>query len=257
MIEPPTLLSWLNGQDPLGNLIVEPRNVFKFGGKYLFWLRIGKPIPAHSVHEERHIPLLEAPSAHLKYLNNALKLIGYNSSIKNQNLWEFISHEKREYILLNLGPPPPPSRPIYLITTERSGQYDILYVGKTTNTHQRFSGGHLALTKLLNPIYDGQRKSIFFCEVHFGVPENYSTASIDFVHGVHAQNQLIISIESLLINAYTPILNKISSNAFRPPHATQIDLSVQNESEEKINIPIHQIDDEIIRHGRHLIGKGY
>jgi hypothetical protein len=257
MIEPPTLLSWLNGIDPLGHLIVEPRDVFKFGGERLFWLRIGKPIPAHTVHEERHLPLLQIPSEQLKYLYSALRLLDYHPSMKSHYLWEHISHEKRAYILQQLGPPPPPSRPIYFITTQANEQHEILYVGKTTNTNRRFSGGHLALTKLLNPTYDGQRKCIFFCEIHFGVPENYGTASIDFVTGAAVQNRFVVGIESLLINAYTPILNKIASNASRPPLPTKIDLTVQNDSGEDINIPIHNVNDEIIRRGRHLIGKGY
>lgn len=260
MIEIPCLLGWLNGHHPLGNVISEPRiqRIEDFNGKKLFWLNIGGSIPAHAVHEAENSPMFQTPAAHASYITKALKLLNRHRQQPFEHIrWKIITPEEREYILSKIGPPPQHSRPIYIITRRVDGVEKVSYIGKTINQGVRFSGGHLALSKLLNPAYDGQKKSIFFCSIHFGIGENYNTVSIDFLWNNRQKNTFIECIEAMLINAFKPELNTAGINASRPPKPVGIDLSIQNSSGENLDIPIHSITDEILRVGRNLIGKGY
>lgn len=259
MIEIPCLYGWLNGCYPLGNIVFEPTQqvIEEFNGKKLFWLNISRSILAHTVHEAESLPMLRIPESHIEYVSRALYVLGRHPHEFENFRWKIITREERDLILSKIGLPPKYSCPIYLITRKVNGVNTISYVGKTINQRSRFSGGHLALSKLLNPIYDGQEKRIFFCSIHIGFRENYNTNSIDFVSDRILKNLLIDNVEAMLINAYRPELNTVGINPMLPPRRFSIDLTVQNSSTEDVYMPIRQISDEILREGRELIGKGF
>jgi len=68
--------------------------------------------------------------------------------------------EEELMIKEQMGLPPIPCLPIYIITCEDNGIEKIVYIGKTSSD-SRFIGGHTAALKLHNPIYNNKIKRIY------------------------------------------------------------------------------------------------
>lgn len=253
MTNPPSILNWLNGQCHLGHLRVENIPIDYLNGIRNFWLLMRYVAPVHEANMIETIPLSDSFNEHKNYLDKVKKLI-------NQSKMEYgyLSIEDSQYITNTIGQPPNPSLPIYIVTVEENDVHRIVYIGKTTTSvRQRFSQGHAALSKLLDPKYNGKCKNIFFCELYFGIIQNFELIPIDFAENDNEKRMTVSLIETMLINAYNPELNTMHMNPNNPPPVTNIDITIENQTTFNVNIPIHTINDTILRNGRSLIGQGY
>lgn len=253
MMNPPSISNWLNGQCQLGHLRVENIPIDYLNGTRNFWLLMRHVVLVHEASTIETIPLIDSFNEHKNYLDKIKTLI-------NQPEMEYcyLSIEDNQHIINTIGQPPSPSLPIYILTVEENGVHRIVYIGKTTTSvRQRFSQGHAALSKLLDPKYDGKCKHIFFCELYFGVIQNFELIPIDFAENDNEKRAIVSIIETMLINAYNPELNTMHINPNSPPPETNIDITIENQTPFNVNIPIRTINDAILRHGRSLIGQGY
>lgn len=108
-------------------------------------------------------------------------------------------------ILKEVGEPPMPCLPIYLISCMKAGKKEeLLYVGKT-KTASRFSGGHLAVLKLHDPIYAGLVKKIYRANIWFYFGDEY--IALDWVQPEELALKLFDNVESQLIYHFQPTLN--------------------------------------------------
>jgi hypothetical protein len=116
------------------------------------WLSIEEVSPIHLAPSMKWIGLKESRNLTAQYLEQASDIIG-----GLEGGW--LDIEEREMILEELGDPPLPSLPIYLITVADEKGEKLVYVGKTEN-ESRFSGGHSAALKLHAPEYMNKEKNI-------------------------------------------------------------------------------------------------
>lgn len=151
----------------------------------------------HEAPEMKWISLRESRQNTELYLDAASKLI-------NGLEGGWLDRWEREEILENIGEPPLPSLPIYLITCVDESGEDLVYVGKTKNT-SRFNGGHSAALKLHSPKYAGKCKKIYRSTVWFHDGEEY--ISLDWIQPDTLALDLLDSVESHLIYAFKPDLN--------------------------------------------------
>ncbi|MCU5330689.1 hypothetical protein [Bacillus wiedmannii] len=71
-----------------------------------------------------------------------------------------IDNEIAYDIVEQLGPPPNPTYPIYIITIGSGINEKVVYIGKTSvNAKSRFNGGHSAALKLHHPDYEKYKKT--------------------------------------------------------------------------------------------------
>jgi len=112
--------------------------------------------------------------------------------------------EEQEWILEEIGGPPIPSLPIYLISCKTHESETLVYVGKTKNT-SRFSGGHAAALKLHELKYAGMEKFVYRATAWFYLDDEY--IALDWIEPEAIALDLLDSIESQLIFYLQPELN--------------------------------------------------
>ncbi len=105
-----------------------------------------------------------------------------------------------------LGEPPSHCYPIYVFSVG-SKQYERpVYIGKTSSELGRFSGGHVACTKLHNPKYDGLQKRLYLgCVMLLDGESDY--LPLEWVHPYEDAEQLLGDLEAQLIFHFKPELN--------------------------------------------------
>ncbi|MFT5645691.1 MAG: hypothetical protein ACI976_000364 [Aureispira sp.] len=116
----------------------------------------------------------------------------------------WLDNEEKHMILEKLGHPPIPCLPLYLISIDDKKKERLIYVG-ITKTKIRFIGGHAAALKLLNPIYDGQVKRIYRCNIWFLIEDEYT--ALEWIKPEKLGLELLDNIESKLIHHFKPELN--------------------------------------------------
>lgn len=195
MLKP--LSSWISRSHPLPKRFYTPGYVDVPKNDWSLWLSIEEVSPLHLAPHMQWISLRESRVATEEYLTSASELIhGLEGG--------WLDSEEREWILEELGEPPLPSLPIYLIACSDGSNEDLVYVGKTKNT-SRFNGGHSAALKLLAPKYDNKNKKIYRSTVWFHNDNEY--ISLDWVQPEPLAFQLLDSVESQLIHKFQPELN--------------------------------------------------
>ena len=116
----------------------------------------------------------------------------------------WLDNEEKDMILEKLSELPIPCLPLYIISIDDAKEERLVYVGITKNK-TRFKGGHAAALKLLNPIFDGQIKRIYRCNIWFVIEEEY--IPLEWIEPQELGLMLLESIESQLIYFFKPILN--------------------------------------------------
>ncbi len=143
------------------------------------------------------VSLKESRETTKSYLEKASEIInGLEGS--------WLDSEEQTWILEELGEPPFPSLPIYLITCSDGQGEELVYVGKTKNS-SRFSGGHAAALKLHAPQYAKKEKKIYRSTVWFHNNNEY--ISLDWVQPENLAYKILDSVESHLIYHFQPELN--------------------------------------------------
>lgn len=105
-----------------------------------------------------------------------------------------------------VGEPPPFCYPIYFIPVDDGSAEELVYIGKTSSSKGRFSGGHAAVTKLHHPDYDGKKKWLYLGCVAL-LTEDRDILPLEFVSPMQLSLQLLDSVERQLIYYFKPPLN--------------------------------------------------
>lgn len=128
-----------------------------------------------------------------------------------------------------LGSPPVHCYPIYLITVGSGSDERLVYVGKTSSSVHRFSGGHRVALELHHPKYEGMSKKIYFGAVVF-LDYKKRYMPLEWIQPYDDAHSLLLSLEAGLIYYFSPELNKsnINKNNSRFP----IKLHIQNFSQQ-------------------------
>lgn len=133
------------------------------------------------------------------YVRKALRIIGTTRP-------GWLDSEEANLILTKLGDPPPLCYPIYLISVAKGRSERIVYIGKTSSKKSRFNGGHLALTKLHHPKYDGMRKRLYFGAIVL-LANNKDYLPLEWVKPSKDALGILKSMEAQLIYHFKPELN--------------------------------------------------
>jgi len=245
-----TVKNWVDGLIPLRNLkpycdLSGPEIIFE---KKVLVLNIKHKIDAYDVACIEKNPDGGYYNANSLYLRRAISHLTGAGNIPRDgyfynNPLDFEQSRSVKKFAPNI---PPSSRPIYLITVTHGNSRRIVYIGKSINAFRRFRGGHAALVKLLHPKYDCLEKNIFFCEIYFGVKENYDMANIDSIISDDKRMDAIDMIEAFLINFHKPELNTEFVSDMIPSSIGEIELAIHNSSGYEMHIPCPIIDNDML-----------
>lgn len=191
------LSSWINRTHPIPERFYTPGHVDDPSNDWGVWLSIEEVAPIHKANEMNWISLIESRSRTNDYLERASELINGLSG-------GWLDRWEQEVIQENIGQPPLPSLPIYLITCSDSNSEELVYVGKTENK-SRFTGGHSATLKLHAPEYTNKIKKIYRGTIWFHYNNEY--ISLDWIQPETLAIELLDSVESHLIYSFQPALN--------------------------------------------------
>lgn len=193
------LLNWINRKISLPERFYKKDFIDIPKDEWSVWISIEEVAPLYLAKNMNWLGLKESRAITEKYLELASEII--NCELKDCGL---IDREEREWILDNIGAPPIPSLPLYLITISDENEEKLVYVGKTENK-SRFSGGHSAALKLHNPKYNNKLKKIYRATIWFH--DNNEYISLDWIKPEKLALDLLDSIESHLIYSFQPELN--------------------------------------------------
>jgi len=194
---------WLNGQESLGSFVNGSRLFLdkEFGG----WISLEKVVEAHLCYEVDGQSLEETWKDTDKYVEDALKIIHTaNDELPEDTL---IDGEDRRNIIFKLGEPPAPCYPLYIFSVGDGDDEEIVYIGLTNSSASRFSSGHRACIKLLDPLYNNKRKRLYLCHVML-ISKNDGYLPLEWVKPYMVAKQLLDDFESQLIFHYQPRFNE-------------------------------------------------
>lgn len=121
--------------------------------------------------------------------------------------------------------PPKACYPIYIITVGDDSEERVVYIGKTTSSNHRFSGGHSAALKLHAPEYEGIVKHIYFGTVTFQ-DNDKEYMPLEFIQPYEVAGELLNNLEAGLIFNLKPELNRTHLNR----NNTRYDMIVEIEN---------------------------
>lgn len=191
------LSSWINRKHPIPERFYTAGYVDVPKDDWSAWLSIEEVALLHLAPQMKWISLKDSREKTESYLEKASEII-------NGLEGGWLDREEQSWILEELGEPPLPSLPIYLMACSDSQGEEIVYIGKTKNS-SRFSGGHTAALKLHAPQYSKKEKKIYRSTVWFHNDNEY--ISLDWVQPESLAYKILDSIESHLIYHLQPELN--------------------------------------------------
>ena len=146
------LSSWINRKHPIPERFYSPGYVDVPKDDWGVWLSIEEVTSLHMAPQMQWVSLKDSREKTESYLKKASEII-------NGLERGWLDRDEQTWILDELGEPPLPSLPIYLITCSYDRGEELVYVGKTKNS-SRFSGGHAAALKLHASQYSNKEKKI-------------------------------------------------------------------------------------------------
>lgn len=203
------LATWIARTHPLPSRFYAPGHIDRPDDKWSTWIDLQDVHPLYKADRLAWLGLQDSRKRTESYLKEAGGIIrGLEGG--------WLDREEREWILGDLGEPPEPCLPIYIITTGKGPAEKVVYIGKT-ETNSRFTGGHSAALKLHAPKYQKLRKQIYRCGVWFH--DNVDYLALEWLQPESLALELLDSIESQLIYYFKPVFNtqkKYSYRAKRP-----------------------------------------
>lgn len=191
------LSAWVNRDHPLPSRFYDGQHMDTPCAEWSAWVGLEEVKSLHEADKFNWQGLENSRKITDDYLSHASDLIGGLDG-------GWLDREEREMILSDIGKPPKPCLPIYIVSTIGSDGEDIQYIGKT-RTETRFKGGHSAALKLLNPKYDGLEKKIYCCSVWFHIEDEY--IALEWIQPKERALEILDSVESHLIYHLQPLLN--------------------------------------------------
>jgi len=208
--------AWVNRNLPISSRFYEPNHIDEPKDDWSVWLSIEEVAPLHLVMDMNWQSLKDSRLLTKQYLERVSDLI---SGLEGG----WLDGEEQEWIKEELGDPPNPSLPIYLVTCCDGNDEKVVYVGKTKNT-SRFSGGHAVALKLQNPAYNHFTKKIYRAGIWFHDDDEY--IALDWIQPAGLSFDLLDSIESHLIYQLQPELN--TSKKGKPCSKWDFYMHIQN-----------------------------
>lgn len=197
-----SLVTWLNGGESLQSFVNGSR--FLHSSDIGAWVALEEVYLAHEALTMSPQSLEDSWEKTKTYVESALKIV-FTGGVETPESVH-IDHEDRWEILEKLGEPPKPCLPLYIFSVD-NGKVEIpVYVGITNSKKSRFSGGHRAALKLLDPKYDGLVKRLYFCQVMF-LSQNNEYLPLEWLHPFSTAESLLDDAESELIFRLQPELN--------------------------------------------------
>jgi len=163
------------------------------------WLAINYCLPFYQVLDQEILGFGQARELNRRYYEAAIKI-----ALHYDGYW--LEKEDICDIIEELGNPPDVSHPIYIITIKDESFEKVVYVGKSSSDKSRFTSGHSAAIKLLNPMYNSFEKLIYFGQIMTS-DKNDEYLPLEFVGDQVFAEQLLDDIESKVIQHFKPELN--------------------------------------------------
>jgi hypothetical protein len=201
---------WVTRRAPLEGYGLSDRVPDREGG---CWVGIDIACPVHQATNFGAESLADSWTKVDNYVREALALIKSKEP-------DWLDREEAMAIVETLGDPPEVAYPLYFISVGTGEHERLVYVGKTSRSTSRFSGGHTAISKLHNPIYDGLAKTIYL-----GVLMLYDDLGyfpVEWVKPLDRAQRLLASVEAQLIFDLQPELNKAGKSRFNSSWPTPI-----------------------------------
>lgn len=197
------LSTWLNGFETLETLLNGARLTpdLEFGA----WIALEEVYFAHNALGIKSQSLPQSWLNTEAYVQNALKLVVHEEDERPELLR--IEHEDRADIICELGKPPLPCLPLYIFSVDDGKNEVPVYIGKTNSQSGRFSGGHKACVKLLDPKYSNCVKRIYMCQVVFLSEVGGEYLPLEWVRPHEKAAALLDHAESFLIHRFQPEFN--------------------------------------------------
>lgn len=157
-----------------------------------------------------------------QYLQDAFNII-------NEKGLEEISldREESEMIIYELGNPPNISHPIYIMTISNNEKEEVVYIGKTSSSRNRFKSGHTAITKLHDPKFNNFQKNIYQCGILL-LNNDKELVPLEWIKPFSESKKLLDSIEAQLIFHFKPLLNTQLKNKNNTSQYIQLHLQNRN-----------------------------
>ncbi|MFQ2302483.1 hypothetical protein ACK32U_22340 [Aeromonas dhakensis] len=193
------LSGWIKRTQPISERFYTPGIADQPNSEWGVWISIEESTLLHDVQNMKWTSLKESRAKTQEYISEASDLI-------NGLEGGWLDREEQSMILEELGLPPNPSLPVYIITCKDKNEENesVVYIGKTKN-QSRFGGGHQAALKLHHPKYDNKEKRIYRATIWFRFNNEY--VNIDWIQPESLSLDLLDSLESHLIYNLQPELN--------------------------------------------------
>lgn len=191
---------WLSGRHKLPKRFIDKTVIDEYDPEsWSCWVALKNKAPLHDAHKLEWFSLGESHNQTKRFLSAADKIL-------YPRLEEEELDSENRYEIKNSGIVPPATcHPIYIVTCKSEHIERVMYVGKTTAAN-RFTGGHAAATKLLNPKYNAYEKIIYQCQLMFANEDDY--LPLEWIRPTEYGEFLLSNVEYELIYRNQPELNK-------------------------------------------------
>jgi hypothetical protein len=197
------LSGWIDRRHPLPARFYQKDFSDQVDVNWIAWLSLQEVCELHEVNNMKWLSLADARKNTRDYLDQASDIID-----GLQGAW--LDSEEQEWILSELGHPPSPCLPIYLICVSgKNHPEEVVYVGKTM-VASRFTGGHSAALKLHAPDYSQLKKKLYRATIWFYIDDEY--IALDWIQPQDLALEILDSVESQLIFNFQPKLNVSKMN---------------------------------------------
>ena len=163
--------------------------------------------PLHEADSIAWMGLNRARNETDEYLEKAAILIGGLGG-------GWLDRDEREMIERELGQPPLPCLPIYMVSIKKDTEEQLVYIGLTEG-EKRFSNGHKVALSLHAPEFAGYTKHIYQCSIVLVQEKDEDYLSVEWLDPVLVASELIDSVESQLIFEFKPRFNHSKVNNYR------------------------------------------
>jgi len=192
------LSAWINRNHPLPERFYqETFEDIPDEENWSVWVSLEETCLLHDVGQLNWLSLKDSIKITHEYLETCGELI-----TGLEGAW--LDGEEQIMILEEIGEPPIPCLPIYMIAIKNDREEKIVYIGKT-KSDSRFNGGHTTAIKLHHPKYKDYEKIIYRCSIWFHFNDEYIV--LDWVKPESLGLKLLDSIESQMIFDIKPELN--------------------------------------------------
>lgn len=174
-----------------------------------YYLALDICTPLHDIKKIKNEVFKHTWKKSYEYLEEAYEIVEeFEEPYIKRDYFIDIDREIAFEIEYQLGKPPAPAYPIYIVTVGTGKDERVVYVGKTSvNAKSRFNGGHSVALKLHSPQYEGLKKNVYVGSVMF-LTNDKEYLPLEWIYPLEKSAQVLDDIESGLIYYFSPELNR-------------------------------------------------